>query len=271
MASKLIVTAPAPVVSASTSYRGYTSELPLRVYRPEAGAPMAVVALFHGGGFVGGNLDAVAPLAAGMATRLGMAVVTPAYSLAGERPFPAAVEDVYAAIVWTVRNAQRERWNGRRLVVAGVEAGGNLAAVAAMMARDRGGPGIAAQVLVAPMLDPTLTSRSMQCVEASARRSPGECNAWYRAYLPNATDRLHPYAAPAWCSRLAGLAPALIVAVDGDPLRDEAEAYGAKLIAAGVHTQVARMPRIETAGGDTWTDEVWTLIAAFLDAHTAAR
>ncbi len=113
-------------------------------------------------------------------------------------------------------------------MVAGVEAGGNLAAVAAMMARDRGGPALAAQILVAPMLDPTLTSHSMQYeyVTANAPRSQGACNACYRAYLPNAADRLHPYAAPSSCPRVAGLAPALILTAEDDPLRDEAEAYG---------------------------------------------
>ena len=158
-------------------------------------------------------------------------------------------------------------WDSRRLVVAGVEAGGNLAAVAAMMARDRGGPALAAQILVAPMLDPTLTSRSMQHFAANASRSR-ECNACYRAYLPNAADRLHPYAAPSSCSRVAGLAPALILTAEGDPLRDEAEAYGAKLITAGVTTQVSRLARIESAN-DTWTDEAWTILAAFIGPRVA--
>jgi acetyl esterase/lipase len=224
--------------------------------------------LFHGGGFVGGSLDAIAPLAAAMAMRLDFAVATPGYTLAGECPFPAAVEDAYAAITWAAANAYRQRWDARRLMVAGVEAGGNLAAVAAMMARDRGGPALLAQILVAPMLDPTLTSHSMQHVTANAPRSQGACNACYRAYLPNAADRLHPYAAPSSCSRVAGLPPALILTAEDDPLRDEAEAYGAKLITAGVTTEVSRLPRIEAAN-NTWTDEAWTVLAAFLESRVA--
>lgn len=248
-------------------YRGYAGERDVRIYRPAAGTACLIV-LFHGGGFVGGSVQVIAPVAEAMAVRLGLAVATPVYTLACERPFPAAAEDAYAAITWASVNARRERWDSRRIVIAGVEAGGNLAAVAAMMARDRGGPALAAQVLVAPMLDPTLTSRSMQYVAANVSRSPGECNACYRAYLPNPADRLHPYAAPASCSRLMGLAPALILTAEGDPLRDEAEAYGARLIAAGVTTQVSRLPRIE-ADGDQWTDEAWAAIAAFLGPRLA--
>ncbi len=259
---------PAAAAAADDRFRGYSSELALRIYRPAGAAPMAVAVLFHGGGFVGGGLDAIAGLAVAMAVRLGLNVVTPAYTLASERPFPAAAEDAYAAITWVAVNAHREHWDVRRIVVAGVEAGGNLAAAAAMMARDRGGPALAAQVLVAPMLDPTLTSRSMQHDAANASRSQGECCACYRAYLPNAADRLHPYAAPASCSRLAGLPPALILTAAGDPLRDEAETYGAKLIAAGVTTQVSRLPRIET-DADRWTDEAWAAIAAFLGPSRA--
>jgi acetyl esterase len=249
-------------------YRGYAGELALRIYRPAAAAPTPVVVLFHGGGFVDGSLDAIAPLAAAMAMRLDIAVATPGYTLASERSFPAAVEDAYAAITWAAENAHRERWDAKRLMVAGVDAGGNLAAVAAMMARDRGGPALAAQILVAPMLDPTLTSHSMQHAAANAPHSQGGCNAGYRAYLPNAVDRLHPYAAPSSCSRVRGLAPALILTAEDDPLRDEAEAYGAKLITAGVTTQVSRLPRIEAAK-NIWTDEAWTALAAFLGARVA--
>jgi acetyl esterase len=253
----------APAPSADKRYCGYAGELALRIYRPAAEMPSAVVVLFHGGGFVGGSLDAIATVAAGMAARLDLAVATPGYTLAGERAFPAAVEDAYAAIAWAAENAQREQWDPGRLIVAGVEAGGNLAAVAAMMARDRGGPALAAQILVAPMLDPTLTSHSMQHASASAPRWQGECNACYRAYLPNAADRLHPYAAPSSCSRVAGLAPALILTARDDPLRDEAEAYGAKLVAAGVTTEVARLQHIEAAKS-TWTEEAWTALKAFV-------
>src|SRR6266511_2666641 len=97
-------------VAATTAplrYRGYTAELAIRVYR-RAAAHSPVIVLLHGGGFVGGSLDAIAPLAATMAARLDVAVATPAYTLATERPFPAAVEDAYAAISWAAASARRE-------------------------------------------------------------------------------------------------------------------------------------------------------------------
>lgn len=266
--SKQTSTESSPAGFAEERYRGYAGDLALRIYRPTVPPPTAVVVLFHGGGFVGGSLDSIAPVAAAMAVRLNLAVATPAYTLASEHPFPAAVEDAYAAVTWAAENAHRQHWDARRLMVAGVEAGGNLAAVAAMIARDRGSPALAAQILVAPMLDPTLTSHSMQQVAASASRSHRECNACYRTYLPNAADRLHPYAAPSSCSRVAGVAPALILTAEGDPLRDEAEAYGTKLITGGVTTQVSRLPRIEAAD-DTWTSQTWTLLAAFVGPRVA--
>lgn len=250
-------------------FRGYGADLSVRTYRPAGAADDGgLVLLFHGGGFVAGGLDGIAPLAARMSERLGLVVATPEYTLASKRPFPAAAEDAYAALNWASASGQCEGWDPKRIVVAGEEAGGNLAAVCAMQARDRGGPGIVAQVLVGPMLDPSLSSPSMRRVPADSVHASGVCGACYRAYLPNAADRLHPYAAPATSTRLAGLAPALILACDGDPLRDEAESYGAKLIAAGVTTQVSRLPRID-ASAPCWSDMAWIAIDAFLRPRLA--
>lgn len=251
-------------------FRGYDSELAVRAYRPVGAAEAGgLVLLFHGGGFVAGNLDGIAPLAARMAVRLGLSVATPTYTLASQRPFPAAAEDAYAALVWANASGQRHGWDPKRIVVAGEEAGGNLAAVCTMQARDRGGPGIVAQVLVGPMLDPSLSSPSMRRVPADSTHASGACGACYRAYLPNAADRMHPYAAPATATRLAGLAPALILACDGDPLRDEAESYAAKLIAAGVTTQVSRLPRTDVSAS-CWSDAAWIAIDAFLRPRLAS-
>jgi acetyl esterase/lipase len=247
-------------------YMGSQRELDVRVHRPCTGHARAVMVLFHGGGFMRGDLESIAPLAARIAERTDVAVATPRYTLATERPFPASAEDAYAAIVWAAAKAQRARCQAPRLIVAGVEAGGNLAAVVAMMARDRGGPAIAAQILITPMLDPTLTSRSMQRAASDASRSSTQCNACYRAYLPHAADRMHPYASPSSALRVAGVSPALILTAAGDPLRDEAEAYGAKLIAAGVTTQVSRMSCVEAERG-AWSEEDWSLLVSFVAAR----
>jgi acetyl esterase/lipase len=256
---------------AEHAFHSQDRDLRVCVYAPSGiHCPGGLVVLFHGGGFVGGSLDAIASTAQAMAARVGVFVATPEYTLASARPFPAATEDAHAALVWANAYARRGGWDARRIAVAGEEAGGNLAAVAAMMARDRGAPPLAAQVLVGPMLDPSLSSPSMQRVTADAAHAPGTCGASYRAYLPTAADCLHPYAAPLSSSRLGGLVPALIVTYDDDPLRDEAERYGAKLIAAGVTTQVSRLGRTGS-GGACWTDEAWVAIDAFLRPRLSGR
>jgi len=129
------------------------------------------------------------------------------------------------------------------MIVAGIEAGANLAAVCTLMSRDRGGPELAGQILVMPMLDPGLTTCSMRAMPAVEQAEVADaCAAAYRGYLPNAADRTHPYASPLQSSRLKNLPPALILSAEDDPLRDEAEQYGAKLIGCGVKTTVFRLP-----------------------------
>jgi acetyl esterase/lipase len=249
------VAAAKPVIVEESSYDGYAGKLRVRIHRPTTQRATSVLALYlHPGRFIAGDLDATDDPARALAVRLSIAVAVPAYSLATAQPFPAAAEDAYAALVWAHTHGVQKRKSTRRIVVIGEEAGGNLAAALAMMSRDRGGPPLAAQVLIAPMLDPTLSSCSMRAGDAKAT----SCSEAYRCYLPRAADRLHPYAAPALSTRLAGLAPALILSMQDDPLRDEAETYGAKLIAAGVKTHVTRLP---TRG---WSEAMWQEIAEFL-------
>lgn len=232
---------------------GYKTDLRLRLHRPppRRAAPPVILYL-HGGTFVSTCSEAE-QRARDIAERLDAVVVAPAYSLASESPFPAAAEDVYAALRWIQSNAASGGWS-KKVAVIGEEAGGNLAAVVAMMARDRGGPSLLAQVLCNPMLDPTLSSQSMQ----TAGEATQACSRAYLAYLPFCSDRTHPYAAPLLCTRLANLPPALIFSAAGDALRDEAETYGAHLISAGVKTQVVRQPQRE------WSEATWRELIAFL-------
>ena len=200
-----------PATVVEHPYKSADRDLRVRVYTPTGlRCPGALVVLFHGGGFVHGSLESIASTGETMAARLGLVVATPEYTLASIHPFPAAADDAYAAVAWASAHARRGGWDPRRIAVAGEEAGGNLAAATAMMVRDRGGPAIIAQVLVGPMLDPSLSSPSMRRVAANAANASGACGACYRAYLPSAADRLHPYAAPLSSTRLAGLAPALM-------------------------------------------------------------
>lgn len=244
--------------------QGYVRELDARLYVP-VGAPRGeIVVYLHEGGFVGGDLDTAHATADAAARTLACRVLAVAYSLAPADPFPAAVEDVIRAIA-------RARELADSVIVAGTEAGGNLAAASALATRDRGLPALRAQVLITPMLDPTLSSHSMVGTALAAQRSARCCFACYRSYLPSVSDRMHPYAAPATATRLAGLAPALIVTAADDPLRGEAEQYADRLERAGVATRLVRSPSLAGMNSDpAWP---WREVLAWLPAltHASAR
>ena len=218
-----------------------------RIYT--AGVPGAkadgLIVFFHGGGFVAGDLDEADQfLRALVQHNSGQIVLATNYTLAAVRPFPAAVDDAHAVLVWARKNKAKLGWSGKQMIVSGIEAGANLAAVASLMSRDRGGPALAGQILIMPMLDPGLSTCSMREMPACPELAQvaDACAAAYRGYLPNASDRTHPYASPLQSSRLKNLPPALILSCEDDPLRDEGEQYGSKLIACGVKTTVSRMP-----------------------------
>ncbi|WBS04894.1 alpha/beta hydrolase [Pseudoduganella sp. SL102] len=257
---------------------GATGPLPARLHMagPVAGKRDTLVVFFHGGGFVGGSIDEADEFLRQLVMADPRQVALAAgYTLACASPFPAAVEDAHAVLLWAKKNKAKLAWNGKRLIVAGIEAGANLAAVVSLVARDRGGPALAGQVLIMPMLDPGLSTCSMRTMPACLDKATvvddvaRTCAEGYRAYLPNAADRTHPYASPLQSSRLKNLPPALILSADDDPLRDEAEQYGARLIGAGIPTAVKRLPPppLEEPGGRS--DCVCTFalaeIAAFID------
>lgn len=213
-----------------------------------------LMVFFHAGGFVEGDLEGADMFLRHLADdHPHIAVLASSYTLAGERAFPAAVEDAHAVLNWAKKHKAKAAWNGKYLLVAGIEAGANLAAVCALMSRDRGGPTLTGQILVMPMLDPGLSTCSMRTMQKAPEllQAADACAAAYRGYLPNCADRTHPYASPLQSSRLKNLPPALILSAEDDPLRDEAEQYGAKLIANGVKTAVVRMPpTLETEAGE---------------------
>jgi acetyl esterase len=239
-----------PLQIRDTQVRGAVDMLAARIYTAD-GASASVTAkrdslivFFHGGGFVAGDLDEADEFLRNLVLSNPEHVVLASnYTLAGVSPFPAAVEDAHAVLIWAKKNKVKLGWTGKRMIVAGIEAGANLAAVCALMSRDRGGPELDGQILIMPMLDPGLTTCSMRAMPALEQAEVADaCAAAYRGYLPNAADRTHPYASPLQSSRLKNLPPALILSAEDDPLRDEAEQYGAKLIGCGVKTTVHRMP-----------------------------
>ncbi|WP_306322213.1 MULTISPECIES: alpha/beta hydrolase [unclassified Streptomyces] len=207
--------------------------VPVRVYDP-AEAPQddvtPVVVFFHGGGMVLCSLDSHDAFCRELAADTGALVVSVDYRLAPEHPFPAAPDDAYTALLWAARNHP-----GRPLVVAGDSAGGNLAAVTALRARERGGPDLAAQHLYYPMLDPDRSSASYE-ENAHGNFVTADHMRWYwQQYLPRPEqDARDPRATPFAAAELGGLPPAFVVTAGLDPLRDEGRRYAELLAAAGV-------------------------------------
>lgn len=244
--SAVLGTAHQPLKVRDLEVAGAAGALPARLYAagPAPKRDMLVV-FFHGGAFTGGDLDEADDFLRMLAESDHLPVVlASSYTLAQVSPFPAAVEDAHAVLKWARKNKTKLGWTGKFLVVSGIEAGANLAAVCCLMSRDRGGPDLSGQLLIMPMLDPGLSTCSMRQMTLCPDREKvtATCAQAYRGYLPNAADRAHPYASPLQSSRLKNLPPALILSAEEDPLRDEAEQYGTKLINAGVRTTVRRLP-----------------------------
>lgn len=234
------------LLTTDATIEGYAQPIALRLYRPAGASGLPILLYFHGGGFVRGTLDDADAAARYLATGLPALVVSVGYSLAPKFPFPAAPEDAHRAALWIMTRSRAFGGDAKRVIAAGHDAGGQIANVLAFIGRDRGDVKLAAQALFAPMLDPSLTRLGDERRLASDITA-GECAACYRAYLPEAAQRVHPYAAPLESMRLAGLPPTLIVTAQNDVLHIEAEKYASRLIDAGVRTHVVRYPRVSHA------------------------
>jgi acetyl esterase len=224
------------------SIPGPAGSLPVRVYTPrerERGA-LPVLAFFHGGGFVIGDLDSHDGTCRALANTARCAVVAVDYRLAPEAKFPAAAEDCYAATCWIVDNAAALGVDPARIAVGGDSAGGNLAAVTALLARDRRGPRIAHQLLVYPVIDCAFDTASYR-ENADGYFLTREMMRWFwHHYLEKPEQAGDPYASPIRAATLSSVAPATVITAEYDPLRDEGEAYAARLLAAGVPATVTR-------------------------------
>ena len=220
---------------------GPGGRLPLRVYTPDGDAPFPALVFFHGGGWVEGDLDSRDPLCRALAIAAGCVVVSVDYRLAAADKFPAALDDAYAATWWvgTATNAETIGVDAALLAVGGESAGGNLAAAVALMARDRGGPRLVHQLLVYPVLNYAFDTPSYRDNEAHGP-SPAESRWYWQQYLRTEEDGRHPYASPLQARDLRGLPPALIITAELDTLRDEGEAYAARLREAGLPTVSTR-------------------------------
>ena len=218
---------------------GPAQPIPVRVYWPVTGKNLPVFVYFHGGGWVFGTVDTVDRVCRALANAAECIVVNVDYRLAPEHKFPAAAEDAYAVAAYVAAHAAEFEADGSRIAVGGDSAGGNLAAVACLMARDRGGPRLVFQLLVYPVIDyddnrPSVEENEGYLLSRAVMRY------FWNHYTASPEEARHPYASPINAKSLAGLPPALVITAECDPLRDSGEAYAQRLQKAGVPAEVKR-------------------------------
>ena len=232
--------APEPARVENRTVPGPAGDIPVRVYASEGGN-LPVVMYFHGGGWVLGDIDSHDGTCKQLLAELGDAVVVSVhYRLAPEDKYPAAADDCYAAAAWVAENGADLGADGSRMAVCGDSAGGNLSAVVSQMARDRGGPTIAAQVLHVPVTDHNYSYPSYTENAEGMLLTRASMVWFWDHYLPSADAGQEAYASPIKADNLSALPPALVQTAEYDPLRDEGEAYAAALEAAGTEVSLHR-------------------------------
>lgn len=225
---------------------GPAGDIPVRIYHPldsaEPGAGLPVLVYFHGGGFVLCDLDSHDSCCRRLANGIGAIVVSVDYRLAPEHPYPAAVEDAWAATEWAAAHAGELGGDSARLVVAGDSAGGNLAAVIAMTARDKGGPAIAFQVLIYPVVDQRRKS-SLSSPHTKSGVLTAEHMQWFTAQYLGASGAQAEVSASPILGDMTGLPDAHVLTGALDPLCEEGEEYARLLAAGGAKVSVRRYER----------------------------
>ncbi len=226
---------------------GPDGEVPVRIYWPTSAgggddrAPGIVY--FHGGGWVICDLDSHDATCRRLSNAIGAVIVSVDYRLAPEHRYPAAVDDCFAATRWTAEHADELGIDAERLGIAGDSAGGNLAAAVALMARDRGGPPLASQLMIYPVIDNTdrCNDYPSKTENATGYFLTTTSMVWYRdQYVPDPELAAEAYCSPLRAESHAGLPPAIVITAEMDPLRDEGEHYAELLRAAGVPVQLHR-------------------------------
>jgi acetyl esterase len=216
-------------------------DIPVRVYRPTGEGPFPVLVFYHGGGFVLCDLDSHDEVCRQLCAGANVLVVSVAYRLAPEAPFPAPLEDCYAATCWAAENAATYQGQASQLLVAGDSAGGNLAAAVALMARDRGTPTITRQLLIYPVTDCNFETDSYRDNGEGYYLTRAMMQWFWGHYLAHPDQASDPLASPLR-AELGGLPPAVVITAGYDPLRDEGMAYARALEAAGVDVQLRSFP-----------------------------
>ncbi len=218
---------------------GPAGSIPVRIYRPKqpANDSQPVLLYLHGGGFISGGLDTHDPLCHMLANHIPAVVVAVEYRLAPENPYPAAAADCFAVLRWLAANAASIGGDTGRLAVAGDSAGGNLAAVVALMTQEKDEISLKAQVLIYPMLDATLSSPSLVENAFMPPFTLVDCVYSWQLYLPRDVDRRNPFVSPLHAEKLDGLPPTLVLTAEFDILADEGETYVERLRDAGVRVE----------------------------------
>lgn len=220
-----------------------TGTIPIRIYTPGAAQNLPILVYFHGGSFTAGGLDTHDTPLRAIANRADCIVVAVAYRLAPEHPFPAGIEDAYTATKWVADNARNFGGDPARIAVGGDSAGGAIATVVSMMARDRQIPSIMYQVLIYPSTDATMSSAAWQEFgDKGYVLTTQGMKENYDRYIPQGSDRQQPYISPLKANNLSNLPPAFILTAEFDPLRDEGEAYAERLKQAGISVTVTQYP-----------------------------
>jgi acetyl esterase/lipase len=218
---------------------GTAGEIPVRLYLPNGPRPLPVLVYFFGGGWVLGSLDTVDPVCRRLANATPCALASVGYRRAPEDPFPAGLEDCYAATHWLAQQGRELGLDPSRLAVGGASSGGNLAAAVTLLARERGGPRIAFQLLVYPPVDERAATSSTPARELRVFGNDDLAWCWSH-YLAKPADGENPLASPLRAPDLQGLPPALVITAELDPVCEQAEQYAARLLDAGVRTELVR-------------------------------
>jgi acetyl esterase len=240
-----------------------------RIYASVPGQALPALLYLHGGGWVLGDIDSHDSVCRAIARRAGCMVLSLDYRLAPEHRFPTAVQDAWSGLLWLHENAAAIGADPDRLAVGGDSSGGNLAAVVARWARDRGGPAIAAQLLIYPVIDFDLDTPSYRNVGAGYGLTRESMRWYWEQYLADPRDGVSPDASPLRAGDLSSLAPALVITCELDPLQSEGSAYAAALSAGGVRVDHIHEPDmihgyIRMAGMIGRARKTWDDCARFL-------